>query len=243
MEIKIVYLYYDFLNLYGESGNIKFLKNTLESLGIKVTIKLLSLKNKLSFKDYDLVYIGAGTEENQQKVLEHLSLYQKDILKYINQNKFFLATGNSVDLLGKTLMIDGKKVKGLNIFNYNSVNASKRLVGEAIFETKLVKRQILGFQNQNNEIRNIKHSLFEVKYGIGSYENSIQEGIHYKNFYGTYLLGPLLVRNPSFGEYFIKKMIKKKYPKQKVHLDLKLEKLAYNDYIEKNYKDVIEKND
>ena len=31
MKISIMHLYYDILNLYGENGNIKALKKTLES--------------------------------------------------------------------------------------------------------------------------------------------------------------------------------------------------------------------
>ena len=30
------------------------------------------------------------------------------------------------------------------------------------------------------------------------------EGIHKNNFYGTYLLGPILARNPHFIEHLIK---------------------------------------
>ena len=38
MTITITHLYYDLLNLYGEQGNIKALKNYLENMGIKVKI-------------------------------------------------------------------------------------------------------------------------------------------------------------------------------------------------------------
>ena len=43
MKITIGYLYYDLLNLYGDSGNIKTLKYHLEEQGINVEIKNLTI--------------------------------------------------------------------------------------------------------------------------------------------------------------------------------------------------------
>ena len=34
----------------------------------------------------------------------------------------------------------------------------------------------------------------------------IQPRFHYKNFYGTYLIGPLLILNPDFTEYLLKQL-------------------------------------
>ena len=73
--MKIAYLYYDFLNLYGESGNIKIISNILKSNKIKHEILYLSLEDELDFASYDLVYIGSGTEENQIVALKHLMNY------------------------------------------------------------------------------------------------------------------------------------------------------------------------
>ena len=39
--------------------------------------------------------------------------------------------------------------------------------------------------------------------GFGSDLKSRQEGIHYKNFFGTHLLGPLLIQNPPFTRYLL----------------------------------------
>ena len=40
--------------------------------------------------------------------------------------------------------------------------------------------------------------------GIGQNTLSNKEGIHYKNFFATYLTGPFLIRNPYFTIYFVK---------------------------------------
>ena len=43
MNITIAHLYYDLLNLYGESGNVKALEYQLEGQGITVKIKFLTI--------------------------------------------------------------------------------------------------------------------------------------------------------------------------------------------------------
>ena len=233
MGINILHLYYDLLNLYGENGNIKALKKHLEEQNIKVNIEFLTINDNIDFSRYDFVYIGAGTEKNQKIALKHLMKYKKDIKAYIESNKFFLATGNSIELFGKFIKTEDNTYKCLNIFDYESYEEKFRMVDQAIFDFKLTNEKIIGFQNQGSTTKNIKNHLFEVIRGIGSYPNSEYEGIHYKNFYGTYLIGPLLVRNPHLLSYMIKELIKLKDPNFKLDkMNLHFETKAYNTFLD-----------
>ena len=72
MKLTIAYLYYDLLNLYGEKGNLKEIIKELENQQIDYEIKYLSINDSLIFKDYDLVIMNAGTENNQKIVIKHL---------------------------------------------------------------------------------------------------------------------------------------------------------------------------
>ncbi len=202
--MKIAYLYYDFLNLYGESGNIKIISNILKYNKIKHEILYLSLDDKLEFDKYDLVYIGSGTEDNLLIALKHLSKYKNDIKKYIEDNKFMLVTGNSVDMFGKKI----EDNKALNIFEYE-VTKGKRKMEE------VYNNNILGFINNNSY--NSEYSDTDI--------------IKYNNFYGTYILGPILVRNPHLVKQFLNDLTNKK-----LKYDLKLETKAYNEFI-KNFKE------
>ena len=56
--IKIAHLYYDLLNLYGESGNIKALKRFIERQNVECEIHFLTLGDKIDFEKYDLYYMG-----------------------------------------------------------------------------------------------------------------------------------------------------------------------------------------
>ena len=77
MKITILYLYYDILNLYGESGNVKALKKYLESLQVDVHIKFSTLNDEINLKDVDMIYIGMGSDNNQLLALKHLKKYKK----------------------------------------------------------------------------------------------------------------------------------------------------------------------
>ena len=213
MTIYIGHLYYDLMNLYGENGNIKSIKYLLESQKIKVIIDNISLNDNIDFNKYDLIVIGCGTYNNLKLSLNHLKKYKKDINEYIESNKFILATGNSIELFGQKI----NDIEALKIFNYNSKKLDKRIVGDCITTTNLIKTKIIGFQNRESYIDEITNNLFKDK----------DIGIKYKNFYGTYLLGPILIRNPEFAKYFVNELIKK--------YDLSLEKKAYNEYFKTYY--------
>lgn len=217
--MKIAYIYYDFLNLYGESGNIKIIENVLKKNRIKHEILYLSLNDKLDFNSYDFVYIASGTENNQKIALEHLKKYKDDIKRYIDSNKFMLVTGNSVDMFGTTITLD-KTYEGLGIFEYN-IKQEKRRMEEVYIDGVITKHKILGFINNNSYIDRIDYPLFK------------DEGIKYNNFYATYILGPILVRNPEFLMYLLNKVTGKK-----LKYDLNLETKAYNEFV-KNFKEEV----
>lgn len=212
MKIVIGHLYYDMMNLYGDSGNLNVIKYHLKEQGVNCEIKKLSNLDEIDFNELDMIYIGSSTEENRDICLKDFKKYKDDINKFIENNKFILSTGNSMYLFGK---------EGLNIFNY-SVKCDKRIVKEVVTKCNFCNNDIYGFINTSDNIsyNNVNH-LFT------------NEGIHYNNFYGTYLIGPLLVRNYEFTKYFIKELILSKDKDFKFKkFNFNLDKKAYNEYIE-----------
>lgn len=221
MKLNILYLYPDLMNLYGEIGNIKAICHTLERHKIKPIVDKKSIDDEISFYDYDLIYIGSGTEKNRTIILKHLKKMDDMIKKAIEDKKFILATGNAYPLFGKTILDENHKTtEALEIFDYNESSTLKRVVKESTLIYSSIKKPIYGFENHDNEIIHKKNTLFE------------NEGFHYNNFYGTYLIGPILIRNPEFLKHLIKKVVLQKYPKFKFQKwELSLEKKAYEEYI------------
>ena len=70
--MKILHLYHDIMNLYGEYANVAALKRMLENNKISCKVDTLSVGDKLQLLDYDFIYVGSGTESNQKYILKHL---------------------------------------------------------------------------------------------------------------------------------------------------------------------------
>ena len=188
-KIHIAHLYYDLMNLYGESGNIAALEKGFNNQDMFTEITKLTVNDKIDFNKYDIYYIGCGSENNQKIVIENILKYKEKIKNAIDNGKHFIFTGNSYELLGKYI---------------------EKVNGEKIMECSFFKEPIIGFQNRQCVLNNNKNHLFEVLNGHANNYKSNNEGIHYKNLYATYLLGPLLIRNPLLKEHIIKEILEKK---------------------------------
>lgn len=207
MKIVIGHLFYDLLNLYGESGNILAIKNALENKNIEVEIKQISINDEWNLEELDYIYIGSGTENNQLIALDYLKKYKNEIIEAINNNKLFLVTGNSIELFGKEIVFDDDlKIEAIGAFDYYTVRTKNRIVSECKFSFDEINSKIIGFTNHQGLTKNIINPLF-VKYKDDTNEILLEDGIHENNFFGTYVIGPLLVRNPEFLEYIIKELI------------------------------------
>lgn len=245
MTIKIAHLYYDLMNLYGENGNIRALQKAFEDQNVKTEIHFLTINDKIKFNDYDIIYIGMGSEDSQKLVIKDILKYKKDIKKAIENNKYFFITGNAYELFGKYIIdFNEEKIKTLDIFEYytkvnDTTNFSRqsnfRIVGEISGTTTFLKDKIIGFQNRAGFIHDNEHPLLKVKYGTGNKPKDNNEGYNYKNFFATYLIGPLFIRNPHLTDYFVKKIIKEKDEKFKIKkIKRGNEYKAYKEYI-KNF--------
>ena len=230
--IKIAHLYYDLMNLYGENGNLRVLKKHLENQNIKVNIYFLTIDDEIDFEKYDIFYIGCGSNNSFKQVLTDIIKYKNSIKKALNQNKFFIVTGNALNLFGSNFKNNmGEENSCLNILNFESEQISFRIVGEQIVKMNNLPNPLIGFQNRDSILKNIKELyLFEIIEGTGFYPKSNNEGIQYKNFYGSYLLGPILARNPHFTEFIVKNILEFHNLSYKKVAN-KLEEKAYQEYL------------
>lgn len=83
MIIKVLHLYHDLMNLYGEYGNIAVLCRYLEDAGIEVQLDKVSVDDSFNITDYNFVYCGAGTERNQKVALADLISHKDELKTYI----------------------------------------------------------------------------------------------------------------------------------------------------------------
>lgn len=220
--MKILHLYHDIMNLYGEYANVSALERMLEKSGVKFTTDRLTLFDNADLGDYDFIYIGSGTEKNQKLVLQDFKKYKDFLVEYINSGKVILMTGNSFEMLGKTITdSDGKVYDGLGIYDFTVTEQNKRRVtGDIVYTSDILTKPIVGFVNKCSEIKcdyndyhNGTHAipsednkflekpLFTVKYGLGNCEGSKEEGLRNHNLFATHVTGPIMIKNPHFLEY------------------------------------------
>lgn len=215
MKINILCLYYDIMNLYGDTGNVKVLTYHLKELGIDYNVDKVSVDDEIDFKKYDIILMGAGNEKNRDICLKHLLKFKDDIKSAIESDKFFLITGNALGMFGKKL----NSKMGLGIFDFNVTYSDERESYEVVLDNSICN-PIYGFFNHQDIVSSHNNCLFN------------DEGIRYKNFYGTYTLGPILSRNYGFLEYFINELVHSKDKDFNVKINTSLNVLAYDDFIE-----------
>lgn len=193
-EIKILHLLPKLLSLYGEYGNVAVFANELRKAGFTVTVD--SWENgQLDLGNYNFVYIGSGTEDNLLEANRRLAPYA-DIIEASISGTTWLATGNAMTLFGATITRGEETVNALNLFPYAAtIHNDKRYLGDV-----LTQDDIIGFVNTSTVYEGITTPLFKLLLNpkLGNNKTDATDGIHEEKFYGTQLIGPILVKNPHF---------------------------------------------
>lgn len=217
-ELKILYLYPDILELYGDFGNIQVLKYRLEQRGFNANITPYSIgDNPPDFKSYDLVFAGGGSDQEQNILAQDLLKYKENIKEAINAGTFFLLICGAYQLFGKYYKdVEENVIQGLEIFDYytEAINdRSKRCIGNTVIEANLNGNitKIIGFENHGGQTFNVTSPFGNVLCGYGNKFEDNNEGFFLTNVIATYLHGPLLSKNPELADYIIKYCLDRKY--------------------------------
>lgn len=217
-EIKILYLYPDMLELYGDYGNIQVLKYRIESRGYSAIIDRYSIGDTApDFCDYDIVFAGGGADNEQSILAEDLVKYKDNIKQAIDNGVFFLLICGAYQLFGKYYKgVEGNIIPGLEIFDYytEAINdRKKRCIGNIVIDVNLngINTKVIGFENHGGQTFNITKPFGKVLFGNGNKFEDTEEGFFNKNVIATYLHGPLLSKNPELSDYIIKYCLDRKY--------------------------------
>ncbi len=210
--IRIAHLYYDLLNLYGESGNVKALFRHLEQNKVKVIIHNLTVEEDIDFSKYDIIYMGSGNKEAIEIARQDLLKRKKEIKKAWKKGTFFLITGNALDLFGKTYTtLEEEQKEMLGFLNFDVKEIDFRIIGETKGKSDMLKEEIIGFQNRYTIMQNVEEPCFyKLDEKTGYEPNVYEEGIKKEHFFGTYTLGPLFIRNPFLTEKIIQEILESK---------------------------------
>ena len=217
-ELKILYLYPDILELYGDFGNIQVLKYRLEKRGIKAIVTPYSIGGEApNFKDFDLVFAGGGADQEQSILAKDLIKYKDNIKEAVDSGVFFLLICGAYQLFGKYYKgVEGNIIPGLDIFPYytEAINdRKKRCIGNVVISANLNGKEtkVIGFGNHGGQTYDVDTPFGKVLFGNGNKFGDETEGFFKENVIATYLHGPLLSKNPDVADYIIKYSLDRKY--------------------------------
>lgn len=238
MKIKILHMYPDLLNLYGDKGNIECLRKRLVWRGIDAeVVSYTSEDSGFDLSDVDIVFIGGGSDREQKIVCNKLLEHKNALKAYVEDNGVLVAVCGGYQLLGKYYKLEDETIEGLNILDIYTKQGKNRLIGNIVLEADFIDRKIVGFENHGGRTHIGNHKpLGKVLYGYGNEESSGEEGVVYKNVVATYLHGPLFPKNPKLCDYILTNAIKRRYPDFDglAPLDDELENTA-NEYISERF--------
>lgn len=204
--MKVEILFSEVCNLFGDMGNIRYLEQSLpEASFIRTPLcgDPLFVREKVN-----MVYMGAMTEGTQERVIQKLRPHRDAILREIEAGTVFLCTGNAFEVFGDYIENeDGSRIEGLGIYRLRAKRDRNHRHNSA-FLGELNGEKVMGFKTQFTMAYDVPDStgLFKVVKGVGLNRNAAFEGVRVNNFFGTYLLGPLLVLNPPFTRYLLRLM-------------------------------------
>ena len=204
--LRIVHLYPDALNLYGDGGNIASLQKRCEWRGIPVRVDQVRMGEALDLSDADVVLLGGGADRDQLAVAKELQGQREQLSSYVEDGGVLLAICGGYQLLGHSYMMAGEQIEGLHILDLSTDAGSTRLIGNVAIDSPLCDAPIVGFENHAGRThlgageQALGHCLVP---GTGNNGEDGGEGVLHKGVVGTYFHGPILPKNPGVTDWLL----------------------------------------
>lgn len=207
-KIIIGWMYPNLLNLHGERGSVQALVAIGKQLGIEVEIKRIEdFDDPIPFAELDLLIFLPG----EIAMFQHLipALQKSTLDDYLEKGGYLLALGTTGLMFGKTITReDGSIINGLGFLDMDAKERQYVWGDDLHFRLNGTDMELAGSQIQMADV-GAKHPLGTTIYGMGN-NNTSAEGARWKNLIYTNCMGPLFVKNPWFGEYILKGILKAK---------------------------------
>jgi len=218
MELNICHLYPDVMSLYGDRGNVMCMKKRLEWRGITANVDEVPIGEAFNWEKYDLIFIGAGQELEQEALLKDFRGAKEEGLKAaVEDGRVILAISSGFHLLGKYYeSADGVRTEYSGAVDMWTVAGKKRVIGDTAFKcfdedggfTVAAFENHLGKTYLGQTVR----PFGKMIKGTGNNGEDGFEGARYKNVFATYSHGPLLPKNPGLCDLLLKLALSRRYP-------------------------------
>lgn len=212
--LRICHLYGNLLNTYGDNGNLLMLQYYAREKGFNVETTIVSLDDPLDASDYDLIFFGGGQDFEQKIIAQDCQRLIPTLKAFIENEGVLLSICGGFQMLGQYYTTaDGEQIKGLGILpHYTERQINSRFIGDIEIYDDVNQQTYYGFENHNG-VTHLPEGLAplgRVIVGHGNNNLDKTEGVHYKNTFGSYFHGPLLVRNEWLARHIVDLAIERK---------------------------------
>lgn len=233
MKITIGWLYADYLNIYGDRGNMIALRKRLEWRGFEVTELAVGKGPAPALDECDIVFVGGGQDHEQARIHADVVETKRDQLRrLVEEDLVVLGVCAGFQLLGNAYVTASEAVlPGVGILDVTTRSGPMRFVGDVIVDAtlpELAGTTIVGFENHGGRtLLGDVAPLGRVRRGFGNNGSDRTEGATRRNVFGTYLHGALLPRNPHFADLLIARALARRGLVAPAPLDDRVERAAH----------------
>lgn len=205
--IRIVHLFPRLLSLYGEYGNVVYMKKLMTERGFSVEVTECE-DGVLPPDGAELVYIGSGTESALLAAAERLLPGYDEVRRSTESGAVWIATGNAMALFGRSIRRGEQTLALPGIFSYETeIAGDGRYSGDVLTTAEnIFGAPLVGYINTACAFHGIDAPLARLTLNpeLGNDKRTAGEGMYAGRFYGTQLIGPALVKNPPFAAHVLK---------------------------------------
>ena len=168
--MKVVWMYHDIMDLYGDKGNMMVLKKRCLDRGIPFELDTCGIGEEKDLSEYDLIFLGGGADKEQISLIPDLLSRKENIKKAMDEKTFVLLICGGYQLFGQYyIAANNEKISGLQFYDYytDTGKAGSRCIGNVVIDADLdgLKTRIVGFENHGGQTLNVTHPLGKVVKG------------------------------------------------------------------------------
>jgi CobQ-like glutamine amidotransferase family enzyme len=202
--LRLIWVYPDLLSTYGDRGNLLVLERRARLRGVGVEAVTVNADQPVP-RSGDIYLMGGGEDLPQVLAARRLRA-DGGLAAAVRSGAVFLAVCAGYQMIGTVFGgSEGEPVEGLGILDISSGRGERRGVGEIVADVdpQLGVPRLTGFENHQGVTRlgpGVR-PLARVLSGVGNGDHT--EGAYAGRVVGTYLHGPVLVRNPGLADLLL----------------------------------------
>ncbi|HEX2904515.1 MAG TPA: glutamine amidotransferase [Jatrophihabitans sp.] len=205
--MKLVHLYPQEMNIYGDTGNVLVLRKRLQWRGLPVEVVPVNVGDPLP-ADADIVLGGGGQDAAQGDIGADFVARGATLRAMADDGVVMLAICGTYQLLGHEFRTkDGASIPGVGVLDVVTTGTDTRLIGNNTVDSPWGR--LVGFENHSGltTLGPQAHRLGQTLPGRGNNGSDRTEGAVRGNVFGTYLHGPVLAKSPGFADELLRRAL------------------------------------